>query len=376
MLAKCFYLLAVLTTVVSFSFTNVTLFPEGIDLPLGGLNLKVRNIVPHTLDWPSTNLSSTSDALSFTLDNPLSAVFSLQVRTLFFWTPAKLQLTLNGGAAFSKNAGDTCDSEDLVRSYCDLKAHVIIRGILTNAQIADVAVDVCNEAESLLKSTLAARKQESLPTLAPGATDISRLQYFRKFTLLNGLSESLDLPSYNKFIAKNAMQVSTGLALPLSFDFDTSDPNTSTTIDTATSIVNAIKKLLHITIYDNVTDATTTIAFQGGNVTMPSLKNLMNQIATKEARAALKAYVPAGASFVYDVVVNDLQCRLFNTICSIPAENGIQVINSHFTGLGDLGGILNNALGESIDETMTNVTFTNLKKTSILSGGRYYLPLI
>lgn len=376
MLQKCFYLLAVLTTVISFTFSNVTLYPQATNLPLGSLNLRIRNLVPQTIDWPSTNISSTSDALSFSLDSPLNAEFSVQVYTLFFWTPAKVQVTMTGGAEYSKNASNSCDSQGLYTSYCDAKARVVIRGTYTNLQIADVSIDVCDQIKPLLESTLATRPQQALPALTTGATDISRLLYFSKFTLLNGLSTSLNLPCYKKFIGKNAMQVSTGLLLPLMFDFDTSNPITSTTIGIATQITNAVKKLLNISTYNNETDATTVVEYQGGTVTMPSLQNLFNQIVTKEARAALKAYVPAGASLVYDIVVNDVQCRFFNTICSIPATNGIQVINSHFTGLGDLNGILDSALGAAIDEAMTNVTFTAVKATSVLSRGRYYLSVI
>ncbi|KPA74042.1 hypothetical protein ABB37_09352 [Leptomonas pyrrhocoris] len=172
------------------------------------------------------------------------------------------------------------------------------------------------------------------------------------------------------------MQVSTGLVLPVLFDVDTSDNFTSTAIDIAASITSMIKELLNISIYDNVTEGTTSIEYLGGTVTMLSPKNLLNPILKKEARAALSVYVPAGASLVYDVVVNDLQCRFFNTICSIPATSGIEVTNSHFTGFGDLNGILDNALGKSIDEKMTNVTSKNVEMTSISSRGRYYLSLI
>ncbi|KPI82485.1 hypothetical protein ABL78_8505 [Leptomonas seymouri] len=109
---------------------------------------------------------------------------------------------------------------------------------------------------------------------------------------------------------------------------------------------------------------------------MPSLTNVFLQIARREFRAALSAYVPASASLVYDVVVNDLQCHFFNTICSIPAENGIQVMNAHFTGVGDFNGVLDNAMGKRIDEMMTTITFTAVKTTSYLFRQRYYLSPI
>lgn len=376
MLQRCFYLLAVLTTIVSFTFSNVSLYPEGTNLPLGSLNLKIRDLAPQTVDWPATNLTSTSDALSFNLASPLAAEFTVQVYTVFWWTPARIQVTMSGGASYTKSAANSCDSVGRVRDYCDTKARVVIRGVSTNIQIADVTIDVCDQLESLLGTALATRTQESLPTLTTGATDISRLLYFKKFAMLGGLSQSMSLPYSKKFIAKNAMQVSTGLVLPLLFDFDTSNEITSTTIDLATTVTNAVKKMLNISTYDNVTDATTVVEYQGGTIAMPSLKNLFHQIVTKEARAALQAYVPAGASMVYDMVVNDLQCRFFNTICSIPATNGIQVINSHFTGFGDLNGILDNALGKAVDETMTDAVFTAVKATSVLTGNRYYLSII
>lgn len=372
MLAKCFYLLAVLTTAVSFVFSDVTFYPQGTHIQFGDSNLKIRNLVPLKLDWPSTNISSTAEALSFSLDNPFSFDFTVQVFTFFFWMPSKMQVTLTGGAAYTKNGNGACDSQSLVREYCDIKARVVIRGIETNLKIVDVAIDICDVVESMF----APYGQQSFPAVTKGATDISRIIYFQKFAVLGGLSEVLHLPCSSKFVAKNVMEVSTGLVLPLFFDFDTSNNITSGAIDTVTTITNGIAKLLNVSIYNNLTDATTTIAYKGGNVTMTSLKNVLDQIMTKKARAALKVYVPAGASLVYDVVVNDLQCRFFNVICSIPASNGIQVMNSRFTGLGDFNSILGNALGKSIDEMMTNITFGAVKKTSILTGGRYYLPLI
>lgn len=375
MLQKCFYLVAILTTVISMTFSNVTFYPTATNLPLGSLNLKVRNLVPESVDWPSMNVSSTSDALAFSFDDPIVAKLSVQVYTLFFWLPASMQVSVTGGASFKKPAADSCDSEGFTRDFCNAQARVGIRGF-TGKVIADVPIDVCDMVESMAKEYLTAPAQQSYPALAPKATDIAKLLYFRKFVLASSLTQSVGIPMSKTFVAKNAMRVTTGSLLPFLFEFDTADNRTSQSIDAVVAVSNMVKKLMNITTSTNATDSTTSVNFQGGTVTVPTLENLVQQVISKEARAALKAYVPAGAALVYDIVVNDLQCKFFNTICTIPAENGIQVINAHFTGFGDLNGILDNAMGSTIDAALTNFTFETVKKTSLLSRGRYYLPLI
>lgn len=376
MLQKCFYLVAILTTVISMTFSNVNLMPDVTTLPLGSLKLKVRNLIPESVDWPTTNISSTSDALSFAFEDALVAKLSVQVYTLFFWTPARMQVSLTGGATFRKPANGTCDSVGFTREFCNAQARVGIRGIFTGKLIADVPLDVCDMVESMAKQYLTAPAEQAYPAVAAKATDISKLLYFRKFAFIGGLTQAVGVPFSKTFVAKNAMRVTSGTLLPFLVDFDTADNGTSKAIDAVVAVTNAVKKLMNITTSTNATDATTSINFQSGTVTVPTWENLVQQVLSKEARAALKAYVPAGASLVYDVVVNDLQCKLFNTICTIPAENGIQVINSHFSGFGDLNAILDNALGSSIDAALTNYTFNVVKKTSVLSRGRYYLPLI
>ncbi|KPI82490.1 hypothetical protein ABL78_8500, partial [Leptomonas seymouri] len=223
MLQNCFYLLVALSAMLSFSFSNVTLYPEGKSVYLGSVKLRLRNLQPLTVNLPPTNFSSTSDVLSFDLASPFLVDFRVDVYTLFFWAPAYLRVTVTGGAAFSKNGTDTCDPKGLVREYCDVMAHVVVHGTLTNMRIAEFSFDACQQLTSYLSSTLKARERQLLPEVAASATDISESFYFRKFALLSRLSQKLNLPQKN-FIAKNAMQVSINLVVPLFFDFDTANP--------------------------------------------------------------------------------------------------------------------------------------------------------
>ncbi|KAK7197695.1 hypothetical protein NESM_000721300 [Novymonas esmeraldas] len=375
MLLRCFYLVALLTTTISVTFSQITLYPDGDTVAIGPVNLRVRNIVPQSVDWPSTRVNSTSSALVLSLDEPLVARFSLQVFFVFFYIPAKMEVYLSGDLNFGKNTTGGCGYNNFIHDKCSATARVVVRGTTSNRQLADVTINACDPLIAMLSSVMTPRPTLDYPPLAPGAADIARSTYFQKFLWGSALSELIGVPASAVFAARNAMRVSKGTVLPFELDFDTDDNRTAAAIDAGVRVVDLFKQLLNITTTSHA-NQTTSIPFMGGTVTVPTASNLVDQVLYRQARAALKTFVPARTSLVYDIVVNDFRCSLFGTICTLPAENPVYVINSHIDGAGDAGVILGNIGGARVDEVLTNITASAVRATSVRLGGRLYLSPI
>lgn len=375
MLPQCFYLVALLTTVITLTFSDVTLYPDSTTLPLGPVSLKIRNLVPRSVDWPATNVTSNSSTLAIALDSPLVAKFTVEVFLLFFYVPAKVEVIMSGGMQYAKNMTGGCAYDGMTRGACSTEARVIISGTTINRVFANVTLDVCDTMSAMISSMATMPATASLPTATAGSTDLAKSLYFQKFVWGSAIKQAIGAPASAVLVAKNAMHVSMATLLPFIFDFDSANPLTSATIDSAVRIAELAKKLLNIATTTNANE-TASITFMGGTVTVPTAANLIQQVIAKEARAALKTFVPAGASLEYDFVVNDFRCTFFNTICSMPADGGVQIVNSRVLGGGDAGAVLTNVAGSVVDAVLTNITSAAVRATSAKMGSRLYLSPI
>ncbi|AYU79875.1 hypothetical protein, unknown function [Leishmania infantum JPCM5] len=376
MISQCFYLAALITTAMTITTSNVTFYQEGLSTRIDGTPTVVRNIAPDWIETAAMTVSSTTKELAVVLADPLRAHMTADVTIGDSATAvaADVNVSIYGAFNISKIPHDEdCNTQSFVMNSC----HVYMRVSGTVDTVAQLPADeqnICDAVSQITHDLITPVAFIPYPPVVDGATDIAKSTYLMKYRLVNVLSENTGLPVEAHFVRKNVLRVAFGSFVRTSILFDSAYDYDVDVLNAMAVLSRWATKKLNISI-DPENSTTTRIPFHGGAVTVPTLRSIVRQAIHEDALATLRTLVPRGASVSYDVVINDFQCKLFNTICSVPVSNGVQVINTRFRGMGDLGTILDNTASASMDALLTNITTVAFKLVGSTFGDRIYLPV-
>lgn len=210
----------------------------------------------------------------------------------------------------------------------------------------------------------------------PGTTSLTKSTYMLKLRLVNLFADTTGMPVEAEFVTSNVLRLSIGAPVGRGLTFDSEHESDEEVFDAIAVLAKLAKKMLNVTV-DPVKGNHTVIAYgESGEIRVPTLRSIIHQAIAEGTVVALQTYVPRASSLVYDVIVNDFRCKVFNTICSLQADNGIEVVNSRFVGLGDLGTILVNTAGARVDTLLKNVTTAAFKVAGSTFDNRIYLPVL
>ncbi|GET89639.1 hypothetical protein, unknown function [Leishmania tarentolae] len=376
MIAECFYLAALVTTAITITTSNVTFYEGGLSTKIDGKSVSVRNIAPDWIETAAMTINSTTKELAVAFSDPLRAHMTAYVTTGDSPTPvaADVNVSIYGSFNISKTPYyEDCRTQSFVMNTCHMYMRVSGTGN-TVPKLPDGEQNICDIVTQITNDLITPASFIPYPPVVSGATDIAKSTYLMKYRLVNILAENTGLPVEAQFVRKNVLRVALGSFMRTSVLFDSSNDYDVDLLN-AMSVLSrwATKKLNISTVPENST--TMKIPFRGGSVTVPTLRTIVRQAIHEDGLATLRTLVPRGASVSYDVVINDFQCKLFNTICSVPVSNGIQVINTRFMGMGDLGTILDNTASASVDALLTNLTTVAFKLVGSTFGERIYLPV-
>ncbi|CAM39523.1 hypothetical protein, unknown function [Leishmania braziliensis MHOM/BR/75/M2904] len=376
MTAECFYLVALVTTAMTITMSNVTVYPEGISTTVDGTPIIVHNISPDWIQTSSMSISSTTEEFAVVMMDPIRAHARAAVTISDSPTAvnADVNVSIYGGFNITKTPHDDgCRPKSFVVDFC--RMYMEVSGTVdTIGKLPGGAQSICDVVSQVADDLMAPAPFIEYPPVMEGASDIAKSTYLLRYRLVNILSENTGLPVEAHFVRKNVLRVAVGSFLRTSILFDSSYDYDVEVLDAMGVMSQWAKKKLNISV-DPRNRTTLKIPFHGGAVTIPTLRSIVHQAIKENALATLRTRVPRGASLSYDVVIHDFQCTFFNTVCSIPVSNGVQVINSRFTGMGDLGTILDNTVSASMDILLTNITTVALKVVGSTFGHRIYLPV-
>ncbi|KAG5502326.1 hypothetical protein GH5_05301 [Leishmania sp. Ghana 2012 LV757] len=376
MISQCFYLAALATTAMTITMSNVTFFPEGIATTVAGTGVVVRDVAPDWIQTSSMTISSTTKELAVVVMDPIrahaTAVVTVGDASTAFH--ADVNVSIYGTFNISKIPhDDDCRTKSFAMESCNM--YMAVSGTFgTSGKLLDHGQNICDIVGKIADDLIAPAPFIPYPPVMKGASDISKSTYLMKYRLVNVLSENTGLPVEAHFVRKNVLRVAVGSFVRTSILFDSSYDYDVEVLDAMGVMSRWAKKKLSISV-DPKNRTTTRIPFRGGAVTIPTLRSIVHQAINENALATLRTRVPRGASVAYDVVINDFQCTFFNTVCSIPVKSGVQVLNTRFTGMGDLGTILDNTASTSMDTLLTNITAGAFKIVGSTFGDRIYLPV-
>ncbi|CBZ28092.1 hypothetical protein, unknown function [Leishmania mexicana MHOM/GT/2001/U1103] len=376
MLPQCFYLAALITTAMTITTSNVAFYQEGLSTRITDTPVVVHNIAPDWIETAAMTVSSTTKELAVVFADPLRAHITADVIIGDSATAvaADVNVSIYGAFNISKIPhDDDCRTQSFVMHSCHM--YMRVSGTVdTVAKVPDDEQNICDAVNQITNDLITPTAFITYPPVVNGATDIAKSTYIMKYRLVNVLSENTGLPVEAHFVRKNVLRVAFGSVVRTSILFDSAyDYDVDVLYAMAVLSRWGAKKLNISAAPENST--TTKIPFRGGAVTVPTLRSIVRQAIHEDALATLRTLVPRGAAVSYDVVINDFQCKLFNTICSVPVSNGVQVINTRFRGMGDLGTILDNTVSASMDVLLTNITTVAFKLVGSTFGDRIYLPV-
>ncbi|KAG5476570.1 hypothetical protein LSCM1_04285 [Leishmania martiniquensis] len=376
MTSECFYLAALVTTAMTMTLSNVTFVPDGISTTVAGTSVVVRDIAPDWIQTSSMTISSTTKQLAVVVMDPIlahsTAIVTIGDSSTAF--NADVNASIYGTFNISKTPhDDECRTKSFVMESCDM--YMAVSGTLSASnELLEGRQNICDVVAQLADDLIAPAPFIQYPPAKDGASDISKSTYLMKYRLVNALSENTGLPVEAHFVRKNVLRVAVGSFVRTSILFDSSYDYDVEVLDAMGVVTRWAKEKLGISV-DPQNRTTTRIPFRSGAVTIPTLRSIAHQAINENALATLRTRVPRGASVAYDVVINEFKCTLFNTVCSIPVMNGVEVMNTRFTGMGDIGSILGNTASASMDALLTDITTRAFKVVGSTFGDRIYLPL-
>lgn len=156
MLAQCFYLIAFITTFITVTVSNVTLFPDGVKLMFGSHSVVLLNAKPSSVKVGMSRINSTSTGFSVLFVDPLEAtmVSNAVVNGTLFLSNVTIDASVSGSLEMTKEVYDTCRTNTTAMTYCDTKMSVEARGSL-DGSLTTGNQDVCDRAENIVTQLLA-----------------------------------------------------------------------------------------------------------------------------------------------------------------------------------------------------------------------------
>jgi hypothetical protein len=288
---------------------------------------------------------------------------------------AHLRANISGSVHVEKTVYDTCRTDTFSITACSMKLSAAgnlpyIGGVLWDD------VDVCDYTGAVVTELLTPKPYVLYPAALPGTTRLSKSTYLMKLKLVNFFADATGMPVEAEFVAPNVLRLAVGAPVGRGLMFDSEHESDVEVFDAIAVLSKLAKKMLNTTM-DPVKGNHTVIPYgESGEIRVPTLRSIIHKAIAEGTIVALQTYVPRAASIVYDIIVNDFRCKMFNTICSLPANGGVQVVNTRFVGLGDLGTILDNTAGSRVDGLLTNVTAAAFRIAGSTFGDRIYLPVL
>lgn len=377
MLAQCFYLIVFITTVITMTVSDVSLYPNGVTLFFGSQSLQLSNVKPSSVSVGMTSINSTATDLTVIFADPLQAVVVSDVvlNDAISLSDVTIQANVTGYLQVAKEVYDTCRTDTFAVSTCTMKLNAVANLPFIGSFRLDNE-DVCSYATSIITDVLTPKPYVLYPAAAAGTTSLSKSTYLMKLKLVNLFAESTGMPVEAEFVAPNVLRMAVGAPVGAGLVFDSEHESDVEVFDAIAVLAKLAKKMLNVTM-DPVKGNYTVIPYgASGEIRVPTLRNIIHQAIAQSAIVSMQTRIPRSAGLVYDVIINDFRCKMFNTICSLPADGGVEVVNSRFGGMGDLGTILDNTAGARVDELLTNVTTAAFKIAGSTFGDRIYLPIL
>ncbi|KPA74043.1 hypothetical protein ABB37_09353 [Leptomonas pyrrhocoris] len=377
MIAECFYLLTFITTVITLTASDINIWPDGMYFVLGWQSAVVSNVRPHALQFGVTTVNSTSSGLTVTFNDPVKANLTtdLVVNGDFELTDVFVEANVSGSVQVAKEVSNTCGAGTFSMTNCNITLNAVAYLPFIGSFTIDNQ-DVCDYADIVVTGMLTPKPYQEYPAPQQGTTSLEQSTYLMKLKLLNLFANSTGMPVSADFVAPNVLRLAIAAPIGQSLSFNSEQASDVGVFDAMIVFTQFARKMLDITV-DPDTDNTTVIPYgANGEIRVPALRNIIHQAIIEGTLVSMETYVPRSSGLVYDVIVNDFRCKYFNTVCSLPAEGGVQVINSRLVGLGDLSSILDNVAGAMVDELLTNLTSAAFKIAGSTFGDRIYLPVL
>lgn len=377
MVPQCFYLIFFVTTAITMTVSDVTLFPDGIFFRSGSQSVRLSNVRPSTIQLGMTSINSTSTGLTVIFADPVQAsmVADAEVNDALVFSNVSLQTNVSGYLHVAKETYNACLTDTFAMTACTMKL-TAAASLPSVGVVAMEEQDLCAYADEVVKEVLTPKPYVLYPPPLAGTTSLSKSTYLMKLALVNLFAASTGMPVETAFVAPNVIRMAMGAPLSKELVFDSMHESDVEVFDALAVLAKLAKSMLNITM-DPAKGSTTVLPFNGtGSIRVPTLRSIIHRAIAEGTTVALQTRMPRSSGIVFDVIVTDFRCRLFNTVCSLPAEDGVEVVNARFGGLGDLGTILDNTAGTHVEQLLTNVTKAAFKVVGGTFGNRIYLPMI
>ncbi|KPI88870.1 hypothetical protein ABL78_1987 [Leptomonas seymouri] len=375
MITQCFFLAALVTTMVNMSASNISVWSDSRPLALGPHMVLLSNVKPGTLTLGATSINSTAAGFTVDFAEPMRVDFVADVIVDGDLPLSNLSIDANvsGFMRIDKSVSDTCATGAFAMADCTLKLDVFGKLPFMGDAWAD-HVDICDSANVIVTKLLTPKPLDHYPAPQKDTTSLEKSTYLMRLRLVNFFAESTGMPVKADFVAPNAVRLGIGAPMGLSLNFHSEDKSDVEIFDAITVLGTFAKKLLNVSLIP-MDGNSIVIPYASGEVRLPTLHSLIHQAIAEAAVVSLETQVPRSSGLVFDVIVNDFRCKAFNIVCSLPAEGGVQVVNARFVGLGDLGTILDNTIGADLDELLTKMTDAAFKHSGSTFHDRIYLPV-
>lgn len=377
MLQQCFFLLVFITTAITMTISDVSLFPDGITFRFGSRSVRLSNVKPSTVQLGMSSFNSTSTGLTIIFADPVKAslVADAVVDGALSFSDVSINAQVSGYVHVTKEVFDTCRMDTFAVSTCTMR----LSAVATLPLIGSLTVndeDVCDYAAEAVQQLLTPKPYVLYPPALPDTTSLAKSTYLMRLKLVNLFADSTGLPVESEFVASNVIRMAIGMPLRSSLAFDSAHESDVEVFDAIAVLTKLAKKMLNVST-QSLQSGEVVIPLNGaGELRVPTLRNIVHKAIGESAVVSLQTYLPRTSGIVYDIVVQDFRCRMLNTLCSLPAEGGVQVVNARLGGLGDLGVMFDNAVGARVDSLLTNVTLAAFKIAGSTFGDRIYLPVM
>ncbi|EPY25029.1 hypothetical protein AGDE_12056 [Angomonas deanei] len=101
--------------------------------------------------------------------------------------------------------------------------------------------------------------------------------------------------------------------------------------------------------------------------------SFLEDLMKNKAQLVASTYIPKSASLSFDVVADDMRCRFFGVVCTVPAESGLKITNTRFHGLGDADAIASKLLTPFLEGILNDVVMAVMTLKTTESNGRVTL---
>ncbi|EPY30725.1 hypothetical protein AGDE_09297 [Angomonas deanei] len=255
-----------------------------------------------------------------------------------------------------------------------MSASIFLQGI--NQRLLEF--DVCDTVANALKDGLKDEPLAVSPPLAATGSKLSSSLYFRNLQAKSRLWTLMGVSSSVEFVSDTSMRINVGSIVDLKADVDTAKFSTSFGARILGKLINTaynlVKDALNLPDLNNFLSTTiSTSTKENITVSVTDGDSFLEDLLQNEAQLVASTYIPKSASLSFDVVADDMRCRFFGVVCTVPAESGLKVTNTRFHGLGDADAIASKLLTPFLEGILNDVVMDVMTLKATESKGRVTL---